>query len=143
MLPSWYQSGDVAKCSRESTCTAIGLLQPREKNSDFARYDASVTPHARRNERAMSMWMRVATADAFHKSAALVKFSDAAKTRVESRLFAILRRESVCPRPFARDHLVHRGKRAANAPQARVFDRGKFFTGSRFLPKQSCVQDRN
>ena len=87
--------------------------------------------------------MRVATADAFHKSAALVKFADAVKTRMESRLFAILRRESVSPRRFARDRLVRRGKRAANAPQARIFDRGKFFTGSRFSPKQRCVQDRN
>src|SRR5262245_51202688 len=35
MLPSWYQVATSLQCSRESTCTAIGLLQPDEKNSDL------------------------------------------------------------------------------------------------------------
>jgi len=87
--PPDIESGDVAKCSRESTCTTIGLLQPDEKNSDFASLSAFATAHARFTTRANDMWMNRTTMFVLHEIAALIGFTDDAKTSMKYGLFAI------------------------------------------------------
>ena len=143
MLPSWYQSGDVAKCSRESTCTAFRLHQSDKKNSDLAECSAFAALPASRSASANDMCSVAALARALHKIAALARFSDNAKTRINQGFlaisgFEILRLRSLC----TSDH-PHCRNRAANASRARVFARGKFFTACHFLVMRGCAHDQN
>ncbi len=67
-------SGDVAKCSRESTCTAIRLHHSAEKNSALRRTLRLAAPRACRNDRCLVIAARTKPRRALHKIVALKIF---------------------------------------------------------------------
>jgi len=63
-------SGDVAKCSRESTCTAIRLHHSGEKNSALQRTSRFAAPRAHRDDRRAATAASAKTTRALHKTVA-------------------------------------------------------------------------